>query len=1185
MFSNIFVPTYVYDNNRGFIPQLNTYLQGDVNVGSSNTAYTLKLNGTLVQTVSIGVGLGPQSLYYNPTTQKITYSTIPSGGSGGTTLSSGSNFGDYLRWNPGTSSWAVGSSNVTIGAGAGQISQGANSIAIGVSAGYQNQISNSIILNATGADFANTAYRTISGFYVAPVRLNSTLSTLYYDPSSKEITFGNAPSATTLPSGINPGDYLYWNGSAYVVGDENITLGANAGQITQNPHAVAIGANAGSDNQGENSIAIGFNAGVSYQSSNSIILNATGVTLDTADEGFYVAPVRPITSTSSIYYNPDTKEITYGPVPGGGGGLNANVLQIVSFLDRTNCIVVSPDGLSWTEATVPTGFLGNSAVWTGSQWVAVGLGGDRNIITSVNGLDWNLANDGFSGGSYPAGNGVAWGGKRLVAVGQGTAGTILVSENGVDWFPAVTGFSGGVTPHGNGVAWNGSIWVAVGQGTDGTILTSGNGREWSTAAGGFVGGSGYGVAWNGSLWVAVGSGSHTILTSVNGLTWTPATSGGFVGGISPLGRAVAWNGSIWVAVGRGDNPVLTSTDGLVWDLPTVLNVTSFEGYGVTWVGTRWIATGDGEYGVITSTDGMSWDPVVDGVIGSTAGVAVASTYGLVLTSIRPATTSSSLFYNPATMEVTYGNALVTGTNYGNYLRWDPSSYAWAVGSTQVAIGDNAGATDQQNNAIAIGSSAGSIAQQQRAIAIGNGAGVFVQNPDAIAIGTDAGVSNQQMRGIAIGNYAGWENQEEDGIAIGYQAGMSGQQLNSIAIGYRAGNDGQTDNAVAIGASAGANGQGTFTVAIGSSAGLSGQLTGAIAVGANAGVNGQSNGSVAIGTSAAGNTFAGGQGLYSVALGFKAAYGSNTPQGDYSVAIGAYAGNSNQAANSIILNACAASLDAPTSGFFVNPVRSNVGPSSVYYNPVGGEFTYGPSPTPASGALFFLTVGSPIPFGTGTVAAAPSTFTLDPRANGYVAFQVVYMSGGGAGGGGGGVSSNDGTYGTGGGGGGGSGGNGYVSVIGKTTIPIGASLTLTMGGYGSGGTAGVVGGGPYFRGSSGLVGNYGGTTQVSMTGGSLWSANGGNPGNGGQGLIVQTSTPLGGFPGDGFGGPGNQGGYGNGNGNAGGLPAAFPVGYQTTYGVGGTGGTGSDNLAGGRGSPATAGLNGLPGCIFIAFFQS
>jgi hypothetical protein len=115
-----------------------------------------------------------------------------------------------------------------------------------------------------------------------------------------------------------------------------VRLGSSAGLVNQGQGAIAIGRNAGNTDQGKYSIAIGAFAGSSGQANNSIVLSAVtpgpgwdnpgedwdelswddiddAVTADTA--GFFVKPVRNVNTTSPIYYNPITGEISYGEFP------------------------------------------------------------------------------------------------------------------------------------------------------------------------------------------------------------------------------------------------------------------------------------------------------------------------------------------------------------------------------------------------------------------------------------------------------------------------------------------------------------------------------------------------------------------------------------------------------------------------------------------------------------------------------------------------------------------------------------------------------------------------------------------------------------------------------------------------------------------------------------------------------
>ena len=263
-----------------------------------------------------------------------------------------------------------GKDAVAIGHGAGYGAQGSNAVAIGSYAGYSNQHSNSIVLNATGCNLNTTI---TNSFYVKPVRSLSNTNILYYDSSSGEITYSAPPTTTSsLPVTSTASAYLYYNGSAWVAGTDNVRLGTNsglsnqanftvaigsgagrtsqagsavaignlAGNSNQSENSIALGSSAGRESQGSNAIAIGNNAGFtnqatnavaigsyaaySNQHSNSIVLNATGCNLNTTiTNSFYVKPIRKTGNTNTLYYDSTSGEITYETA-----GIFSNTLYI-----------------------------------------------------------------------------------------------------------------------------------------------------------------------------------------------------------------------------------------------------------------------------------------------------------------------------------------------------------------------------------------------------------------------------------------------------------------------------------------------------------------------------------------------------------------------------------------------------------------------------------------------------------------------------------------------------------------------------------------------------------------------------------------------------------------------------------------------------------------------------------------
>jgi hypothetical protein len=91
---------------------------------------------------------------------------------------------------------------IAIGLEAGNTDQGILSVAIGAGAGLNTQGNNSIILNATGGALNQTTANT---FTVAPVRndVANTAQVMFYNATSKEITYGNTISVAGNVTGNN----------------------------------------------------------------------------------------------------------------------------------------------------------------------------------------------------------------------------------------------------------------------------------------------------------------------------------------------------------------------------------------------------------------------------------------------------------------------------------------------------------------------------------------------------------------------------------------------------------------------------------------------------------------------------------------------------------------------------------------------------------------------------------------------------------------------------------------------------------------------------------------------------------------------------------------------------------------------------------------------------------------------
>jgi len=288
-----------------------------------------------------------------------------------------------------------------------------------------------------------------------------------------------------------------------------------------------------------------------------------------------------------------------------------------------------------------------------------------------------------------------------------------------------------------------------------------------------------------------------------------------------------------------------------------------------------------------------------------------------------------------------GTLVAKGNCESDYLYWDQSSKLWLAGGSHihigcgagvvqpdasavaVAIGQNAGHSNQGATSIAVGQYAGNTTQGLDAVAMGSYAGSVNQSAGGVAIGANAGVSTQGTGSIAIGASAGAVRQDLSAVAIGFNAGLNIQGAGSVAMGAYAGYMDQSGSAVAIGLLAGNAEQGFGGVAVGAGAGSLCQTTNAVAVGYYAGSGNQGADAVAVGVNAGCDR----QGISAIAMGSLA--GSAT-QGKNAIAIGSNAGRDTQGIGAVAIGALAGS-NVQLSGAIA--IGSNAGFSSQNFNAV------------------------------------------------------------------------------------------------------------------------------------------------------------------------------------------------------------------------------------------------------------
>jgi hypothetical protein len=139
----------------------------------------------------------------------------------------------------------------------------------------------------------NCASLSNTGQYMS-VLTQGTSNNVYYSTN-----YGASFTALTVGSSPMTGCAMSADGTYFTVSNATqvYTLNLNGSAYT-----VAIGTSAGQANQASNAIAIGNQAGQTNQTANSIVLNASGSALNAYTQGFYVAPIQPAISSTSLTF-------------------------------------------------------------------------------------------------------------------------------------------------------------------------------------------------------------------------------------------------------------------------------------------------------------------------------------------------------------------------------------------------------------------------------------------------------------------------------------------------------------------------------------------------------------------------------------------------------------------------------------------------------------------------------------------------------------------------------------------------------------------------------------------------------------------------------------------------------------------------------------------------------------------
>ena len=632
-----------------------------------------------------------------------------------------------------------GGNSIAIGNQAGNFSQGGNAIAIGFLAGQTNQHSNSIVLNASGA-VLNTI--TGSSLYVNPIRGPVTgTNVLYYDSLGKEVTWGEAPSGGGGGIGVTGtfwGDYLYWSSatSAWVVGSANVSLGKNAGavsqgtsavaignqagnstqggqavaigyyagRITQGQQAVAIGTQAGQTNQSSGAVAIGFMAGQGTQGGNAV---AIGTYAGFVSQGLQAVAIGTLagnfiqgTQAIAMGFNAGvTLQGTYSVAIGSKAGMQSQGQYAVAIgyyagntLQRQNAVAIGTSaGFS---------FQGLNAVAIGYQ-AGYAAQADNSIVLNATG---GILNAGTASATYIA---------PVRGITGSTTNVMMTYDNSFNEVQRATDISYNVSSLSINktteayATTSGALTVSGGVGIGGNVYVGGNV---------FIKGLFMGTTTNVISYSGIQSYNNTTPISIASSTLTLINLGTAVRDTTQQGLNLTYvSGSQYYQNQTGNTLSCSLSFTFQWN-PNA-------------VGTRILFISHNSLGTIStaSTQATTYDSIIQ-----TCSTSVT---------IRPSEYIQFYVYQSS------GSSLSNVYTLANFL-FNYAGYNINAGNA-ITLGSFAGNTFQGANAIAIGSFAGFMSQGGNAIAIGLNAGYISQGGNAIAIGVNAGQTSQPAGSIVL----------------------------------------------------------------------------------------------------------------------------------------------------------------------------------------------------------------------------------------------------------------------------------------------------------------------------------------------------------------------------------------------------------------------------------------------------
>jgi len=256
-----------------------------------------------------------------------------------------------------------------------------------------------------------------------------------------------------------------------------------------------------------------------------------------------------------------------------------NGLFVAVSWNGTNRVMTSPDGITWTARSVPSGEW-KAVTFGNGLFVAVADYGTNRVMTSTDGTTWTAR----TAAATSLWRGLTYGNGLFVAVAWLGTNRVMTSPDGITW----TARSAAEANGWKSVTYGNGLFVAVSFNGTNRVMTSTDGITW-TARSAAEASSWSKVTYGNGTFVAVANNgdNHLVMTSSNGITWTARSAS----------SDAAWdsltygNGNF---VAAANTSVMISTDGITWRTrPSA------------WANWRGIAYGNGTFVAVGETSGQT----------------------------------------------------------------------------------------------------------------------------------------------------------------------------------------------------------------------------------------------------------------------------------------------------------------------------------------------------------------------------------------------------------------------------------------------------------------------------------------------------------------------------------------------------------------------------------------------------